>query len=303
MAPNRQLTVARERISEASMNAEDMLKGMGIPREVFERVATNALISNPLLAKCDAMSVYQACLLAAQNGLLPDGRSCALVPLKIKGKLKAHMWPMIGGLLTKVRENLPNISIHADAVFEADEWEDIRGTSPNLAHKPARDGKTVDNLIAVYATAFHENNPVPEFEVLYREEIEVFRKMSRSERGPWLTHYIEMAEVRVLKRLLKRLPVNPTLHALIANEAEDGEEEYEYEDDDGDDVIEGTATAAPAAETAPKASSGGGKRQTQAKQQEQEAQPAAEETADEREDVGGGEEGEEEEGMDPAVRF
>ena len=301
MAPNRQLTVARERISEASMNAEDMLKGMGIPREVFERVATNALIANPLLAKCDAMSVYQACLLAAQNGLLPDGRSCALVPLKIKGKLKAQMWPMIGGLLMLVRENLPNISIHADAVFETDEWEDIRGTNPNLVHKPARDGKTVENLIAVYATAFHENNPVPEFEVLYREEIEVFRKMSRSERGPWLTHYVEMAEVRALKRLLKRLPVNPKLHALIANEAEDGEEDYDYENADGD-VIEGSAEPAP--ETAPKASSGGGKSQTQAKQQ-QKAQPADEEPGNEDEDEGegGGEEGNEAEGMDPTVRF
>ena len=239
MAPNRQLTIARERIAEASMNAEDMLKGMGIPREVFERVATNALINNPQLAKCDAMSVYQACLLAAQHGLLPDGRGCALVPLKKKGGgLAAHMWPMIGGLLTKVRENLKNISIHADCVYEGDEWEDYRGTAPKLVHKPSRDAtRNYESLIAVYATAFHEGNPVPEFEVLYKSEIEEFRKMSRSQRGPWLNHGPEMAEVRVLKRLLKRLPVNPALHALIANEVEDGEEAYEYEDD----VVDATA--------------------------------------------------------------
>ena len=293
MAPNRQLTVARERIAEASMNAEEMLKGMGIPREVFERVATNALIANPQLAKCDAMSVYQACLLAAQNGLLPDGKSCALVPLKIKGKLKAQMWPMIGGLLTKVRENLKDISIRADGVFEGDEWEDIRGTHPDLVHKPSREAvRTPENLVCVYATAFHPTNPVPEFEVLYKSEIEDFRKLSRSERGPWLTHYVEMGEVRVLKRLLKRLPVNPTLHALITGDAEPGEAEYDYEDEEGD-VIEGTAQQTGSA-------GGDGKRQTQTGKPAPEKEPEKE---DETEAPDEDEEGDGEEGMDPAVRF
>ena len=302
MAPNRQLTIARESIADASTRAEDMLEKLGIPREVFERVATNALLQNPQLAKCDPNSVFKACMLAAQHGLLPDGRSCALVPLKKKGGgLEAHMWPMIGGLLTKVRENLKNITLRADSVYqdsegEGDVWEDIRGTHPDLTHKPDRHvPRTTENLVCVYATAFHPNNPVPEFEVLYKSEIEEFRKLSRAQRGPWATHYAEMAEVRVLKRLLKRLPVNPTLHAMIANETEDGEDDFEYEDDDGviDHAQDGEATS-QASQAAP--ARGSDKARTKAKPAPEEEPEEEAPPADDEGDADGGD-------MDPTVRF
>ena len=295
MAPNQQLTVARENIHDASVNAQDMLKGMGIPPEVFERVATNALLANPQLAKCEPMSVYKACMLAAQHGLLPDGRSAALVPLKIKGVLQAQMWPMIGGLLSKVRENLKDITISAQSVYEGDEWEDLRGTELKLVHRPKANALRVpDKLVCVYAVAFHPTNPMPEFEVLYRGEIDEYRKMSRANKGPWVTHYAEMAEVRVLKLLLKRLPVNPQLLGLLNNE-----EDEDVDFDDDDDVVEGTAhrvDEAPKEEAAPKTQA------KPAKQTQQEAAPAAEEEtqpADEDDDDGDGST----EGMDPTVKF
>ena len=40
---------------------------------------------------------------------------------------------------------------------------------------------------------------------MYKEEIQEFRDRSPSKRGPWATWSIEMAKVRPLKRLAKRL--------------------------------------------------------------------------------------------------
>ena len=207
----------RSMVTEASVKSEDMLRGLGIDRAVFERIAINAIVSNPDLGKCTPMSMFRACLKCAQSGLMPDGQHAALVPLKNKaGQLEATMWPMISGMLNKVRENLPNISITARSAYAADEFEEIAGTSPSIVHKPnPKADRGPENLFAVYAVVFHPGNSVPEFEVMYRPEIDDFKKRSRSTRGPWATNFAEMAEVRPLKRLLKRLPLSPNVMAII----------------------------------------------------------------------------------------
>ena len=205
------------------------LRARKIDPNFFEQVLLNALVANPQLAECSKVSLYKACADAVDFGVLPDGRHGAIVPVRNKGKQEAQFWPMLAGLLSKVRKELPDISINSWPVFidpngEGDEFEDHRGTQPRLVHKPNPHVlRSDDNLYAVYAVVFHAGNPVPEFEVMYRPEIDAFRK---SNRGPWTTHFVRMAQARPLKRLMNRLPLTGSalqmIHSDPDRDTEDG---------------------------------------------------------------------------------
>ena len=185
------------------------LTSLGISKEHFQQMLLNALVRNPQLATCTQASLYDAVFRCVEWGMAPDGKHGAIVPLKNK----AEFWPMIDGILLKVRQAIPNISIHSDAVFEGDDWEDIRGTKASLYHVPnpqvERDER---NLLAVYAVAHLPGNDMPEYEVMYASEAATFRKQNR---GPWTTHPIQMYRGRVLKRLINRLPIGLSLMAQI----------------------------------------------------------------------------------------
>ena len=202
-------------LTDAAGKQAELLKVMGIPQEAFARLCINALMRNPDLAKCRKDSLYQSVYRAIEMGMIPDGKQGAIVPLRRKGSLTAEFWPMIDGLLTKVRQNIPGISIQAHNVFRGDEWDDTRGSSPMLVHRPDPDAEQNEStLIASYATAHMPNNSMPEIVVMYRSELEGFKKKNA---GPWAGHPLEMYRIRPLKRLVKRLPISGGLAVEMAS--------------------------------------------------------------------------------------
>ena len=241
------MLAAKEKIEEAALSTEELLENLGIPKAVFVQVATNALIKTPLLAKCTPNSLKKACLYAAQAGMLPDGYSSALIPRKKRGVLEASFEPMVGGLLMHARKAIPNAAISAHSVWTDDEFSVAMGTKPDITHIPDENADIGwANLRAVYATVFYPGNAVPEFEVTFRKEIEWFKSLSASAKGPWATHGPEMAEVRPLKRLLKRMPVGPELLSIL-NRSEQEEEEA-WDTPGGDGVIDVPSEEVKAAE-------------------------------------------------------
>ena len=197
--------IAIATFNEAVDKQVDVLKSMGIGADLYKRVLLNALIRDPKLAKCSKSSLYQSVISAAEAGVVPNGQAGALVALNIKGTMTAQFWIMVPGMIARAHQATPDISINSAAVMEGDEWEHREGTDPHIDHAYSETAlRNWDNLKAVYAVAFFPNNPGrPQFEVMYRAEIETFKKNV----GPWLTHGVEMAKARVLKRLLKRLPM------------------------------------------------------------------------------------------------
>ena len=239
----------RTLVKEALSNDERALKAMGLTSDQFVQVVATAMVKNPGLAKVEERSLFQAVVTAAQAGLLPDGRQGALVPMNNKGTAGCQFFPMVAGLLDLARDALPGVAIQAHTVYDQDEFDDVRGTDPSLVHRPSPDsGRKPENVVAVYAVARHKDNPVAEFEVLYKDDIEWFRAQSRSTRGPWANHYAEMAEARALKRLLKRLPVGPRLARALDDDAP-------VSDDALDEAVidvEENAKPEPAKDAAPK---------------------------------------------------
>ncbi len=219
MPTNEQYQVCRQTVESAAADAKPHLKRIDVTPDYFSRVALNAMMANPRIGECDAKSLRKALLTCAERGLMPDGHSAVIIPVRSKGSSapKARLDVMIGGMLDKCREGIPGIVIRARCVYAADEFDYEDGLHPLLRHVPNKDGKRADeNVIAAYAVAHIPGNEQPEFTVFYRAEIDDRRKRSPARNdGPWVTHYAQMAEKSVLRALLKRLPIRGQARAAI----------------------------------------------------------------------------------------
>lgn len=182
-----------------------------IPAEKFVRVLQTAVNNNPNLAKANRQSLLAACMRAAQDGLLPDGKEAALVTFKDS----VSYMPMVAGILKKVRNSGELASLSPHVVYENDffdYWVDEMGE--HIKHKPKLEGKRGDFKL-VYCIARMKDQSVY-IEVMSKEEIDKVRAVSRSkDGGPWKEWYDQMAIKTVIRRLSKRLPSSTDLEMVI----------------------------------------------------------------------------------------
>lgn len=195
-----------------------------IPAERFARVVLTAIQNNPALAKADRASLWNACMRAAQDGLLPDGRDGALVIYNTKdgkddrGKdiwiAKVQWMPMIGGIRKKVRNSGEIKDWNAQVVHAKDEFAFELGDTPFIKHKPFMDGDP-GPVIAAYSIAQFKSGELSR-EVMTRSQIEKVRSVSRSkDKGPWVDWYEEMCRKTVARRHSKSLPMSSDLDDLM----------------------------------------------------------------------------------------
>jgi phage RecT family recombinase len=184
-----------------------------IPLERFIRVAQTAIQTNPGLIECNRNTLYAACMKAATDGLLPDGREAALV--SFKGFVQ--YMPMVSGILKKIRNSGLLESIAAHIVYEDDEfryWVDEQGE--HIYHQPNWDNSGEVKL--VYAIARTKDNGVY-IEVMTVRQVEAVRNISKAkESGPWATWWDEMAKKSVIRRLAKRLPMSTDVEQIFESD-------------------------------------------------------------------------------------
>lgn len=237
-----ELTVQRDKVVDLFAKNKPELRKLVSSDEMADRVirtTMNALMRNPQLYECKPSSVVQACMLAAADGLVIDGREAALVIYKDQ----AQLIPMFRGLLKLAHNTGLVASINVKAVYakeiEQDRFDYEDGSEIKITHRPIIIGDRGD-VVAVYAIAKMTNNGVYH-EIMTKDEIEAIRKRSRSgQNGPWATDWTQMSFKTVLKRLCKRLPFSGTrLDQAMA-------EEDDAFFDEGE-TIEGEATPAHAA--------------------------------------------------------
>lgn len=187
-----------------------------IPVKRFVRTVLTALQNDPDLTKCDRKSLWNACMRAAQDGLLPDGREGAIVAFRDKSGHQIAQWmPMIGGLRKKAQNSGEIISWDVQAVFENDDFDYELGDQPFIHHKPTLAAER-GPLIAVYSIVALKGGDKSR-EVMSVHEVEEIRKKSRAKGGPWSdpTFYPEMAKKTVARRHAKRLPMSSDLDDFI----------------------------------------------------------------------------------------
>lgn len=188
-----------------------------IPAKKFVKTVLMALANNPDIAKVEnRQSLYAACMKAAQDGLVLDGREAALVSF---GSTVQYM-PMVGGIIKKVRNSGELKMIDAQEVFENDKfesWVDERGQ--HFRHEKAR--KDRGNPILTYAYAIMKDDAVY-YEEMDEEQIASVEKVSRAKGTIWKGPFRgEMKRKTVIRRLSKRLPMSADMDNVIRAVDED----------------------------------------------------------------------------------
>lgn len=177
------------------------------------RIVLTECRKTPELRNCNPASFFGAVLQCAQLGLEPGSAlgHCYLLPYG-NGKAKdgRHNCQLIigyRGMIDLARRSGQIVSINAYCVHQADEFVYELGLHPDIQHRPSAQADR-GPVTFVYAVAQLQGGGV-QFEVMSRAEIEAVRSQSKAgTRGPWVTHWEEMARKTVVRRLFKYLPVS-----------------------------------------------------------------------------------------------
>jgi len=202
--PAHPLVVFRERFEERKLEIKRALPPDVSP-EAFIRAAMTSAQLNPEILACTWQSVWNACLRACRDGLLPDGVEGAIVPYK-----STATWiPMYQGLLRRFRRSGQFKWVTAGLVREGEEFAHwIDETGEHFRHVP---GDNIDAVTApirrIYSLATTKDGGVF-VAVLPMAEANKIRNMSRTTRedSPWKLWPEEMYKKTALRRLSKYLP-------------------------------------------------------------------------------------------------
>jgi recombination protein RecT len=190
-----------------------------IPADRFIRTVVTAVQMQPDLLGADRRTLMSACMKAAQDGLLLDGREAGLSVYNDRqngGKTVAYL-PMVGGILKKVRQSGEISSIRAHVVYEGDQFEYELGDEERIIHKPnlAQQG---GKALAVYAIARFKDGDIQR-EVMSVAQVDKIRaKATGIGKACWASEWGEMAKKTVIRRLAKRLPSSNDLDQVLQSD-------------------------------------------------------------------------------------
>lgn len=213
----------RDYVQARMATLEDALPPTITPKR-FVSVLMTALQTKPDLLKCTFQSLWNACVRAAQDGLLPDGREGAIAPYgeSENGKRVAEIatWmPMIAGWRKKVYEAGGVKTWRVECVFEKDEFDYDLADQKIFFHKRPLGNVDPGGVVGAYSVAKLANDETV-LEVMSAFQINQVRSKSKAANGPWSVKefFPEMCKKVVARRHYKQLPHSESMDAMIARE-------------------------------------------------------------------------------------
>ncbi len=189
----------------------------GVDADRFVRTALTVVQMNPDLLSCTPTSLFGSIMLAAKDGLLPDGKEAVIQPysVNVAGRGNPPVWekqaqymPMVKGLMQIMYRTGEVAMVDGVAVYEKDVFEYERGDMPRIVHKPYMGSEEPGKVIAAYVVIKLKNGEVKR-EVMFRRDIESVRNASKAKDGPgWKNWYDQFAIKAVIKRAFKQLPTD-----------------------------------------------------------------------------------------------
>jgi recombination protein RecT len=173
-----------------------------VPPERFIRAVMTSAQLNPEILACSWPSIWESCMRACRDELLPDGVDGAIVPFKGK----ATWIPMYQGLLRRFRRSGQFKWVQAGVVRQGEEfshWIDESGE--HFKHVPGANTKA--QIVKIYALARTLQDGFF-CAVIPIDEANKIKNMSRATRedAPWKVWPEEMYKKTALRRLSKYLP-------------------------------------------------------------------------------------------------
>jgi recombination protein RecT len=207
-----------------------------ISQDVFLSVGMTALQKKPELLKCTKQSLWNAFIMAAQDGLLPDGREGAIAPYgqNVDGKRSAEIatWmPMIEGLRKKARNSGEILNWEVHAVRARDHFRFALGDDAFIEHEPYFGNEDPGDVLGVYSIATLKDGTKSR-DVMTIRDVRKIEAKSSAKNGPWKdpTFFGEMAKKTIARRHYKQLPHSAALDKLIARD--DAEFDLDHQADE-----------------------------------------------------------------------
>lgn len=180
------------------------------------RMCMTVVQQDPKLLDCTKESLLGAIMTSAQLGLYPD--------VSVLGH--AYFVPFAGkvvfiagykGLIDLAARGGHVTSIQPYAVRDGDMFEFEYGLNPTLRHKPSGEPIEGRELTHVYCIARIRGEPIAQFIVMTKEEVDNIRKRSPAKnKGPWVNDYEPMALKTVVRREVKYLPISSELQRIVS---------------------------------------------------------------------------------------
>jgi recombination protein RecT len=211
-----QLTGMADKFSKALAGA--------MPSERFVQVAKNAIAANPAVLDADRHSLYVACMKAATDGLVLDGREAALTTFNTKqpdGSYKkvVQYMPMVRGLVKLMLASESVVQVSAQVVYENDDFEHQLGVDETIIHKRPKLGVDRGLPIGVYAIArLREGGH--QIVVMDKAQVESVKACAKDQKvwsGPF---WDQQWEKTALRRLSKRVEMGARLETAVAHDNE-----------------------------------------------------------------------------------
>ncbi len=174
----------------------------------LKSIAITAIRQNPELAETTFDSFYGAFLAAAQLGLEASSslQECVIVKFANKSQL---ITMYRGDLKLAYNSGFYSI-ITAKEVREKDEFDCEYGLNAYLKHKPIFSNEP--NPVIGYYGYYKTKDGSFDFITMSKYDVEQWQRQNiRSTRGPWTTHFDEMAKKTVLRRVLKYAPASTAM--------------------------------------------------------------------------------------------
>jgi recombination protein RecT len=206
--------------------AAQLPKGIDVDR--FIRTAMTVVSMNPELLTCTMPSLMGSIMLAAKDGLLPDGKEAVIQVYNCNVAKKncpavwekqAQYMPMVRGLISILYRTGDVAMIDGVAVREKDVFEYERGDAPRIVHKPYMGAEDPGKIIAAYCVITLKNGQIKR-EVMNARDLASVRAASKSPNGPgWKNWEDQFCIKAVIKRAFKQLPTDSEdLERVIAHD-------------------------------------------------------------------------------------
>jgi len=185
--------------------------------ERMMRILANAMRTTPQLAECEPLSLLGAMMTSASLGLEPQTplAHAYLIPFKNRRKGVTEVQFIIGwrGMIALARRSGAVVNIHADVVYQNDEFSFEYGSDQHLRHKPSGERENPQ-----YAYCYAKLTDGEAFIVLPWPEIiktrdnsqgyQTAKRYGKLDETPWVKHVHAMAKKTAVRRLFDELPIS-----------------------------------------------------------------------------------------------
>lgn len=215
--PLRQVQTVQDLLKNDMAKSQlQMVAARHLSPERMMRLMANAVRTTPALQNCDPLSLLGSMMTCASLGLEPNTMlgHVFVIPFKNKSKGITEVNLVLGykGMIDLARRSGAVVSIHADVVYEADEFSFEYGSNQHLKHVPAGDrqgpthaychAKLIDGE-AFIVLPYTEVLKVRDSSQGYKAAIRYGKKDN-----PWIAYEHQMARKTAVRALFNELPIS-----------------------------------------------------------------------------------------------